>query len=59
MADELSDKWAKMVNGPIIPLTQYTSLYALKTIVHTLLGNIMKDDSKEEMNFRSDTNEVE
>lgn len=47
-----------MINGPKIPLTQYTSLYALKAIVHTLYGNIMKDDSKEELDLRSDTDEV-
>ena len=58
MANELSDRWSELINGPKIPLTQYTSLYALKAIVHTLYGNIMKDDSKEELDLRSDTDEV-
>lgn len=58
VANELSERWTKMINGPKIPLTQYTSLYALKAIVHTLYGNIMKDDSKEELDLRSDTDEV-
>ena len=41
-----------------IQLNQHTSLFALKAIVHTLFGNIMKDDSKEELDFRSEADAV-
>ena len=47
-----------MIKYPKIPLTQYASLFALKAVIHTLFGNIMKDDSKEELDFRSETDEV-
>ena len=58
VADELADKWTKMGSDSKIPLTQHTSLFALKAIVHTLFGNIMRDDSKEELDFRSEADEV-
>ena len=57
VADELVGKWGKMLEDPNIPLGQYTSLYALKILLHTLFGNLMKDD-KEELKFRSETDEV-
>ena len=46
-----------MLEDPKIPLGQYTSLFALKILLHTLFGNLMKDD-KEELKFRSETEEV-
>lgn len=58
VANDFVDKWSKMLKEPKIPLTLYTSLFALKSIVHTLLGNIMKDDSKEELACRSEIDEV-
>ena len=46
-----------MLEDPKIPLGQYTSLIALKILLHTLFGNLMKDD-QEELKFRSETDEV-
>ena len=57
MADELVGKWGKMLDDPKIPLGHYTSLYALKILLHTLFGNLMKDD-KDELDFMNETDEV-
>ena len=36
---------------------RFTSLLSLKAILHTLFGNLMKDE-KDELNFRSEADEV-
>ena len=57
VADELASKWSKMVNVSSIPLTRDTSLYSVKAVLHTLFGNLIKNES-DELDFRADADEV-
>ena len=57
MADEIAEKWSKLPNNSKVPLMEYMSIYTLKTYLHTLYGNLMKDD-KDELHFRSEIDEV-
>ena len=57
VADELAAKWTNMLDEPKIPLGQYTSLYAVKLVLRTLFGNLLKD-YKDEMDFKRRTDEV-
>ena len=49
--------WNGLLDEPGISLSQYTSIFALKSLLHTLFGNLMKDE-KEETDFRRETDEV-
>ena len=40
------------------PLTKHLSLFSLKAIIHSLIGNLMKDDSKEELDFRTEVEDI-
>ena len=46
-----------MVNVSSIPLTRDTSLYSVKAVLHTLFGNLIKNES-DELDFRADADEV-
>ena len=46
-----------MVNFSSIPLTRDTSLYSVKAVLHTLFGNLIKNES-DELDFRADADEV-
>lgn len=57
VADEILDKLMKLPEKSKVPLTEYTSVYALKVYLHTLYGNLMKDDN-DELHFRSEIDQV-
>ena len=46
-----------MVNVSSIPLTRDTSLYSVQAVLHTLFGNLIKNES-DELDFRADADEV-
>ena len=57
VVDEIAGIWDGLLNEPKITLTQYTSRFALKALLNTLFGGLMKDE-KEEEEFRRETDEV-
>ena len=57
VADEIAEKWSKLPRDSKVPLVEYMSMYTLKAYLHTLYGNLMKDD-KDELHFGSEIDEV-
>lgn len=46
VADELTKKWDTLVNEQHIPLCQYMSMFALKSLLVALFGEHMKSDAE-------------
>ena len=51
VADEMVTKWETLVKEEHIPLCQYMSMYALKSVLIALYGEVMKDD-KQVLDFK-------
>ena len=57
MADEIAMKWSKTLKESSIPLARDMSVYSAKAVLHSLFGNLMKNES-DELNFRAEADEV-
>ena len=58
VTNQLVKQWTELRKTSKIPLTKHVSLFSLKAIIHSLFGNLMKDDSKEELDFRTEADDV-
>ena len=56
--DEIVEEWSKKGEHERIPLTKYTSIYAMKSTIHALFGTVLKGQSTAEFDFWKETEEV-
>ena len=61
MANELVASLDQLISqgeADRVPLTRYIANYGIKAIIHALYAKVMKDDSKEELEYLTDVDEV-
>ena len=58
VADQLVKQWSELQSPIDISLNTQASLFALKAIIHSLFADLIKDDSKEELDFRTEADKV-